>query len=271
MNRFVEVARAAVLAALVAAGTPALAADPTLDQVYQAVRAGELARAQGMMNEVLRDHPNSAKAHYVEAEILAREGRAGAAQGELSRAEQLEPGLPFASSTAVQELRGAIASAGARHAPLVPGIAPAAASGFPWGMLLIGLVVVLAVYAIVRARRNAAVVPYAGGAAAPGYGGPTYGAPAYGAPPMGPMGGGMGSGIVGGLVTGAALGAGVVAGEALAHDLIDGHAARRDLPVPDAQALPADSDLGGQDFGINDAGSWDDGGGLGGGGGDDWG
>lgn len=266
MNRLIGLARAAVLAAVVAAGAPALAADPTLDQVYQAVRAGELARAQGMMSEVLRDHPNSAKAHYVEAEILAREGRAGAAQGELNRAEQLEPGLPFVSPTSVQELRGAIASAGERHAPVVPGIAPAAASTFPWGMLLIGLAVALAAYAFIRARRNAAMAPYAGGTAAPG-----YGAPGYGAPPMAPMGGGgLGSGIVGGLVTGAAVGAGVVAGEALAHDLIDGHGASRDVVASNPPALPADSDLGGQDFGISDSGSWDDGGGFGGGGGDDW-
>jgi hypothetical protein len=267
MNRIVWAGRAALLGIVIAIGTPALAADATLNQVYDAVHAGRLNQAQGMMADVLRDHPNSAKAHYVEAEILARQGHPGEAQGELNRAEQLEPGLPFVSQTSVQELRGLIASEGARATSIVPriapSIAPASHSTFPWGLLLIVLLAAVIVYAIVRARRNAAAMPYGGSGGVP--------TPTYGAPPMAPMGGGgIGSGIVGGLVTGAAVGAGMVAGEALAHDLMGGHGSSRDLRAGDAPAVPADDDLGGQDFGINDAGSWDDGGGVGGGGGDDW-
>ena len=83
MNRFVWAGRAGLLWMALAIGTPALAAEPTLNQVYEAVHAGRLNQAHGMMTEVLRDHPNSAKAHYVEAEILAKEGRYGEAQGEL--------------------------------------------------------------------------------------------------------------------------------------------------------------------------------------------
>ena len=102
-----------------------------------------------------------------------------------------------------------------------------------------------------------------GGAAMPGAG--------YGAPPAYPApGGGLGSGILGGLATGAAVGAGMVAGEALASEFIGGrghpHEAQR-LVDDGVAPLPAD-DLGGQDFGVSDSGSWDDGGG--GGGQDDW-
>jgi hypothetical protein len=263
MNRFGWAGRAGLLCVVLVVGAPAVAADATLNQVYEAVRAGRLNQAQGMMAQVLRDHPNSAKAHYVEAEILARQGRYGEAQRELDRAEQIAPGLPFASPTSVQALRGLIAAAGARQAPIVtgvqPGIAPAVrGSGVPWGLLLIVLAGGLIIYAIFRARRNAATAPYSGAASVP-----------PGAPPMAPAGGGLGSGIVGGLVTGAAVGAGVVAGEALARDLIDGHG--HDLPRPDIPAALADNDLGGQDFGVSDGGSWDGGGSsLGGGGGDDW-
>src|SRR5260221_5428165 len=162
MNRFVWAGRAGLLWMALAIGTPAPAAEPTLNQVYEAVHAGRLNQAHGMMTEVLRNHPDSAKAHYVEAEILAKEGRYGEAQGELNRAEQLAPGLPFAALASVQELRGLIASAGARQAPIGGGvqraIAPAAhASSFPWGLLLIVLAGGVIVYAIVRARRNAAV------------------------------------------------------------------------------------------------------------------
>jgi hypothetical protein len=255
---------------LLALGAPALSAEATLNQVYEAVHAGRLNQAQGMMTEVLRDHPNSAKAHYVEAEILAKQGNYGAAQGELNRADQLAPGLPFASPTSVRELRGVIGTGGARQAPIVtdaqPAIAPAAhQSSFPWALLLIALAGGLIVYAIARARRNAAMVPYSGTAAGAGMSVP-------GAQPMGPMGGGVGSGIVGGLVTGAALGAGMVAGEALAHDLMGGHGSGRDMPRGDTPAALGDNDLGGQDFGISDAGSWDSGGGgMDGGGGGDWG
>src|SRR5689334_19019155 len=125
MNRIVWAGRAALVSIVLAVGAPVFAADATLNQVYEAVRAGHLSQAQAMMTEVLRDHPNSAKAHYVEAEILARQGRTGEAQGELNRAEQLAPGLPFVSSTSVQELRGLIASAGSRQAPIVSGTAAA--------------------------------------------------------------------------------------------------------------------------------------------------
>jgi hypothetical protein len=265
MNRFVWAGRAAVLSMVLAMGAPALAADATLNQVYQAVHAGRLNQAQAMMAEVLRDHPNSAKAHYVEAEILARQGHAAEAQGELDRAEQLAPGLPFVSQTSVQELRGVIASGAARPAPALIGVQPANTSAahesnFPWGWLLIVVIGGVIVFAIIRARRNAAVVPNAGGGTAPSYGAPPMASMAGGIGSA-PTGSGIGSGIVGGLVTGAAVGAGMVAGEALAHDLMDRHDSSGDLHRGDTPATPADNDLGGQDFGINDGGSWDDGGG----------
>jgi uncharacterized protein len=275
MNRFVWAGRAALLSMVLVIGAPALAGDATLDQVYQAVHAGHLNQARAMMADVLRDHPNSAKAHYVEAEILARQGHAAEAQGELDRAEQLAPGLPFVSPTSVQELRGAIASGAARRAPALIGIPPANTaaareSTFPWGWLLIVVIGGVIVLAIIRARRNAALAPNTGGGTAASYGAPPM-APMGGGIGSAPMGSGIGSGIVGGIVTGAAVGAGMVAGEALAHDLMGRHDSSGDLHRADTPATPADNDLGGQDFGINDGGSWDDGGGSSiGGGGDDW-
>jgi uncharacterized protein len=132
----------------------------------------------------------------------------------------------------------------------------------------------LIIYWIARGRRN----PTTESRTSSGIGAPSSLAPPMaptgvgaGVPssaPVPPAGGGVASGIVGGLVTGAAVGAGVVAGEALAHDLINGHGPGADQPKSNA---PADSDLGGHDFGIADGGSWDDDGdGLSGGGEDDW-
>jgi uncharacterized protein len=138
MNRLVWAVRAALLAMVPAIGMPGLAADATLNQVYEAVHAGRLNQAQAMMTEVLRDHPNSGKAHYVEAEILARQGHGAEAQGELNRAEQLEPGLPFVSQTSVQELRSAIASDSVRQPSTATGVPVTHESTFPWGLLLTG-------------------------------------------------------------------------------------------------------------------------------------
>jgi uncharacterized protein len=272
MNRITSCARLTVLSVALAAGVPAFAAEPTLNQVYEATHAGRLSEAQGMMTEVLHDHPNSAKAHYVEAEILAKQGRLGEAQRELNRAEELAPGLPFVSQASLRELRGVVAGSSAAQAAGAVSVAPVVAapahdSGIPWGLLLVVLAGGLIVYMLMRARRNAAVAPY--GAAPVGAGATSYGAPA-----MGPMGGGIGSGIVGGLVTGAAVGAGMVAGEALAHDLMGGHSSGRDMASSESPSRLATDDLGGQDFGVSDAGSWDSGGGGfdgSGGGGGDWG
>jgi len=272
IDRVAALVKAALSIVVMAAGGWALAADPTLDQVYEAVHAGRLDQAQRMMAEVLHDHPNSAKAHYVEAEVLARQGRADEAQAALSRAEQLSPGLPFASSASVRELRSLIAPAGSHEAPIATGdlsapIRPARGSSFPWGLLVIVVVGGLIVYAIVRARRREAADPYGGGssASAPPPVAASVGAPApvapspYGGPAMAPPASGLASNIVGSLATGAAVGAGVVAGEALAHELIDGHASNRDLPRNPVSSTPADNNAGDRDFGVSDAGSWDGG------------
>ncbi len=245
------------------AGAPVLAKGPTVHQVYEAVQAGRLGEAQSMMDQVLREHPDSAQAHYVEAEILVRQARIGEAADELRRAEKLAPGLPFARPEAVQELRTRIvAGASSRPAPAL-GL-PQAPSGFPWGVVLVVLGAGLVIALIVRARRPAVVpAPYSPSALPGGPGAPISG---YGAPtPMAPVGGGLGSGIMGGLVTGAAVGAGMVAGEALAHELMDGHSRGHEATAAqEASPALADNDLGGPDFGINDAGSWDDAG-MGGG------
>jgi uncharacterized protein len=270
-GRAAALVRAALASVVMAAGACALAADPTLDQVYEAVHTGRLDQAQRMMAEVLHDHPNSAKAHYVEAEVLARQGRADQAQAELSRAEQLSPGLPFASSASVRQLWSLIAPAGVHEAPIATAdpsatMRSARESSFPWGLLAIVVVGGLIIYAIVRPRRGEAAVPYGGGsgASAPPPVAASAGAPAPGAlfpysgAAMAPPASGLASNIVGSLASGAAVGAGVVAGEALAHELIGGHDSSRDLPRNAVSSAPADNDSGGRDFGVSDAGSWDD-------------
>jgi uncharacterized protein len=266
---------AAVGLSFALAGAPVLAdADPTVEQIYQAARAGHLDQAQQMMAQVLRDHPTSSKAHYVQAELYAREGNPGLARSELERAEQLDPGLTKENPRAVQELKaelGLVPRAGGER-PFVTGAAPS--TFFPWKYLLI-LALVVGVFWMLFRRRTyaqypAGVGPMGGPAGPGGYGGPGGGG--Y----VGPGGGGIGSSVAGGLAGGLAAGAGIVAGEELAHHFLDG-GQRPIAPAPgDDSNRNQNSDMGGSDFGVNDPGSWDDssgGGGDfsdGGGGGDGW-
>jgi hypothetical protein len=103
MPKRITLSLAAVL--LFACALPVLAADPTSDQIYQALRAGNLASAQQMISQVLRDNPRSARAHFVAAEVDARAGNLGLARQELQTAESLKPGLPFESPRSVHELQ----------------------------------------------------------------------------------------------------------------------------------------------------------------------
>ncbi len=267
-----------VFLALASAGTALAQSDPSPDQIYQAARAGHLAEAQQMVDQVLRDRPSSGRAHYIAAEIYAREGNLARARQELSTAEQLAPGLPFVTNPrAVQELRSQLAER----------TTPRGGSAFtvpysrhpasvPWGLIVL-IVGGVAVLWIVVARRRAAAMAYqqyAGGpvAAGAGYGtgqgyGPGYGpGPGYGAP-------GMGSTLAGGLASGLAVGAGVVAGEELAHRFLDSDRGVGPPVVPEEPVDP-NADMGGTDFGVGDSSSWDGGGGgsdsFGSDGGGDW-
>lgn len=289
--------RATLLATAITMAAPVFAAgaDPSIHEVYLAAEAGKFAEAQAMMDQVLRDHPNSGKAHFVEAELLAKQGKIAAAEAELNTADKLAPGLPGEKASAVANLRQLIASyhatpaqqsrpaAYARPPVVYTQTAPSHGSGLG-GILL--LLVLLGVFIVVvsrfMARRNAPTA-YGPAAMGGGYGpGPVPGGypgqmgAGYGQPMQG---GGMGSGIVGGLATGAAVGAGIVAGEALMHHFTDGDRERGNgnyqpqyEPPPVRDDRLANDDMGGSDFGSNDSSSWDDNSGGGGGGdsGGDW-
>ncbi len=271
MRRLI-VATALVAAVTFAITSPVFAAGgPTVEQVYTAARSGHLDQAQEMITEVLADHPNSGQAHYVQAELYAREAKTALARAELATAEQLKPGLPFANPRSVQELnaRLGLRSGGLSSGVMSPTVMRSvpAERPFPWGTLLILAAAVGILWMVFRRRTSYAQYPAAG----PGPGGAPGGYGAGGYAP-GPGGGGIGSGIAGGLASGLAVGAGVVAGEELAHHFLDG--GRGSGVIPPAQAGDSgdsgNSDMGGSDFGLNDPGSGWDGGGDSGGGGGDW-
>ena len=281
----------ALATALAASLSPtfAFAQDANVHQVYEAVQAGRLKDAEAMMVQVLRDHPNSAKAHYVAAEVYAKDGRFDIARRELARAEQIDPSLSFAKPESVRALRAAVeVDHGILQGGQVgTGAAHGAREGVSWTWIVVLGAAVLGAAALFSARRRAAsqttlnpaaASPLQSGFPPAGSAAQYPGAPVAASPPAG----GLGSGLVGALATGAAMGAGVVASEAIAHRLMGDHTQQ---PPPDVLASgisPPLADAGlrqvDPDFGVQDSGSWDDNAGaswdnadLGGDvGGDDW-
>jgi tetratricopeptide (TPR) repeat protein len=258
MNLFLN-----LFAAMTLLASNAAFAEATLPEVYQAVQAGQLAKADVMMKEVLQNHPNSAKAHYVAAELYVKEGKLEAARNHFLKAESLAPGLPFAQADSVQKLQMQLASSAG--APVVSTTSIFSSPLF-WG--LIAILVVGTIIVLKRRKREAIEVYNAPAAGYPGTpGGPTPypggpgapGSPGYpGAP------GGAGSGLMGSLATGAALGAGMYAGQALASHLMGGNSNNPNNPGnfgnnPNMNQVsgPAFDD---PNFGVRDASSWDDGG-----------
>ncbi|OIQ76890.1 hypothetical protein GALL_414240 [mine drainage metagenome] len=261
------------LLALLASGAYA-AALPSIHDVYTAAASGRLQLAQAEIEQVLAAYPNSAKAHYVDARVLALAGRWSQAGAELARAQQLEPGLPFEKPAQLQAFTRQLAAHGAATVPrrsAMPG----------WVMPLAALAVLLAVimlFAVYRASRRPAlqVLPPQGpNAMPPGYPqgpypqGPYPQGPYPQGYPQGPYPARGGSGFLGAVGTGLGMGAGFAAGEMLVDKLVGGHDNAGGGLIGDAQAAPPPLD---PDFGINDAGSWGDdsgGGGWADGGGDD--
>ena len=249
-----------VCVSLVLLTSNAVFAEATLPEVYQAVQAGQLAKADVMIKEVLKNHPNSAKAHYVAAELYLKEGKLEAARSHFLQAENLAPGLPFAQAESVQKLQTQLASS--VGAP-VAGASSIFSNPLFWGLiaiLVVGIIIVLK-----RRKRDALEVynaPAAGYPGTPGGPAPYPGAPGGPGYPGAP--GGAGSGLMGSLATGAALGAGMYAGQALASHLMGGNASNPNNPGNFGNN-PNMNQVGGPamddpNFGVRDASSWDDGG-----------
>ena len=85
------------------ASTSALAGQPG-SKLRQALSSGDLPTAERAVREQVRAHPQCPRAHLAYAALLAQQGRKTRARHELLEAERLEPGLPFAPPSAVDEL-----------------------------------------------------------------------------------------------------------------------------------------------------------------------
>lgn len=233
-------------------------AEATLPQVSQAIQSGQLAKADAMMKEVLQNHPNSAKAHYIAAELYLKEGKLDAARNAFVRAENLAPGLPFAQAESVQRLQTQLRTTNA-PVPESAGVGSILSSPLFW--ILIAILIAGVVFFMKNRKRpepvqvyNAPTAnsPYPGAPGAPGSYPP--GAPGYpGAPAPG-----MGGGLMGSLATGAALGAGMVAGQALASHLMGGGNQANPGNVNNDFNKVGGPAADAPNFGVRDGSSWDD-------------
>jgi hypothetical protein len=265
---------------------------PTVADVEAQVQKGNYVQAETMMQEVVTAKPQSARAHYVFAEILAHNGRFSAATAEEARARHLDPAMKFSNPADVRNfeellekerrrapsdgtplgslgptvtaLPSAIAAQPvARQVRAEPTEARAASSGLPgwvWPVAIFALVLVA--WRMIRSAGNAGG---RGLAPAPAYGAPAYGAPGYTPGATAGIGGAApGAGLMGvGLAAAGGLAAGMVA-----ERLLDRGHGQRDvdafqtsssgapyMPDPDARALEDRS----IDFGTGN--DWGDGGG----------
>jgi len=217
MKMLRQIAASALLAVALAAQ-----ALPTVDAVQAQVKSGNYAQAEVMMQDVVIAKPNSARAHYLYAEILAHNQRFEQASREASRAREIDPALSFTDAakfnsfmTLLQREQAAARApaannSGAMTAPSARAVAQApqpapAAPGVPmwaWALGLAGIAAVI--WAVVSRRQQAAglgqrPMAMAGNgnamAATPGFGGMGQG---YAAQPMGQPGfggpGGYGNG-----------------------------------------------------------------------------
>ena len=226
-------------------------AEATLPEVSQAIQSGQLAKADAMMKEVLQNHPNSAKAHYIASELYLREGKLDAARQAFVKAENLAPGLPFAQPESVQRLQAELR---AGTVPMQTNSGAGSIFTSPVFWILIAILIAGIIFFMRRRQQPVEVYnaptangPYPGGSGAAGAYPPGYpGAPS------------AGSGLMGSLATGAALGAGMVAGEALASHLMGGgqHANPSNINNGFNQVGGIAPDA--PNFGVNDASSWDD-------------
>ncbi|QGZ61415.1 tetratricopeptide repeat protein [Paraburkholderia acidisoli] len=94
MKKFLAAAGVALAVSLTAASGVAFAV-PSLQQIDAAMSQSDWQRADSELTEVLQAHPDSARAHYLYAQVLNREGRYADAVTHVEKAKALDPQVRF--------------------------------------------------------------------------------------------------------------------------------------------------------------------------------
>lgn len=193
------------------------AADSPKD-VQALIGRGDYAGAEAALRQAIADHPSSAKAHYVLAEVLAHEGNIGEAKAEANKAASLDPATHFTDPSKFQhfqrELDAALAPASRGRSSASPAILSAGrpaegregGSSHLTGILIAVVVIALIAFFWTRRRRDAASAFNGYPPPPPMNGAPPYGGgyPGYAPPPSSGVGTAVAAGL-GGLAAGALL------------------------------------------------------------------
>ena len=83
-------------------------AEPSFNQIQDLIGRQQYAAAEQGLEQIIKNHPNSAKAFYSMAQAQAGLGNLDKARYALDKATGLDPTLSFASSSQVQSLREAL-------------------------------------------------------------------------------------------------------------------------------------------------------------------
>jgi tetratricopeptide (TPR) repeat protein len=205
----------------------ASAADSPKD-VQALIARGDYPAAETALRQAVSEHPESAKAHYILAEVLAHEGNIGEAKTEASKAAALDPSTKFTDPAKFQhfqhELDAALAPPSARPTAASPtrftepqpaARTEAGGQSHMTGWLIGGVILVLIIFFLMRRRQNAnnqfgngypPAPPMNGGQPYGNqpYGGYPGGGPGYAPPPSSGVGTAVAAGL-GGLAAGALL------------------------------------------------------------------
>lgn len=100
----------AVVASLMLVSATAFAAVPSAGQIEQSMTQGNWSQADAQLNEVLQAHPNNAKAHYLYAQVLDREGRSSDALAQVQQARTLDPAIKFTDPSRFNAMEARIRS-----------------------------------------------------------------------------------------------------------------------------------------------------------------
>ncbi|KVE39608.1 tetratricopeptide repeat protein [Burkholderia sp. TSV86] len=109
---------AAVGVSLILASAAAHAAVPSLSQIQQSIAQGNWQQADAQLSQVIDAYPNNARARYLYAQVLDREGRAAEALAQIERAKSLDPQLRFTDASRFAQTEARVRADARRAATL---------------------------------------------------------------------------------------------------------------------------------------------------------
>jgi hypothetical protein len=241
--------------------TSVVVAEPTVKEIYQTAQT-DSAKALTMIAEVIKNRPNSARAYYIQSELLLQSGKKVEAKAAFLKSQSLDPALSFARPESVERLRTAL---GIKKSGNVFGMDRDHVILWACGGLLVLLLLMFMArrkprtpeYSPSYNLQNRPITPYTSSAnVAPAGTDPTSSAAATpgSAQAPGAAQAPARSGMMGSLAQGAAMGVGVAAGATLVNHLLNGNkanAAPAETPPADP---PAPSYVPDSNFGFSDSG-----------------